>query len=98
MQPCPNQFLRGKNSHGHCTFGRVGNSMNPSPETPFTRDTLGNFVCNTFVEAVQSGPFDVIIIGGGAFGLSEIMNIGYARIDPGAEPRLANAGPQERGL
>jgi choline dehydrogenase-like flavoprotein len=39
-------------------------------QTIFTRDILGRYVCNTFSEATQSGPFDVIIIGGGMFGLS----------------------------
>src|SRR5260370_27839051 len=42
----------------------------PTPETIFTRDILGNYVCNTFAEAMTSGPFDVIIIGGGTFGLT----------------------------
>ena len=37
----------------------------PTPQTIFTRDILGNFVCNTLAEATASGPFDVIIIGGG---------------------------------
>jgi len=41
----------------------------PTPETQFTRDILGNYVCNTFAEAIASGPFDVVIIGGGTFGL-----------------------------
>lgn len=41
----------------------------PTPETQFTRDILGNYVCNTFAEATSSGPFDVAIIGGGTFGL-----------------------------
>ena len=40
-----------------------------TPETQFTRDILGNYVCNTIAEATNSGPFDVIIIGGGTFGL-----------------------------
>jgi hypothetical protein len=31
---------------------------------------LGNYVFNTFAEAASSGPFDVIIIGGGTFGLA----------------------------
>jgi hypothetical protein len=39
-------------------------------QTSFTRDILGRYMCNTFSEAVQSGPFDVIIVGGGTFGLS----------------------------
>jgi choline dehydrogenase-like flavoprotein len=41
-----------------------------TPETQFTRDILGRYVCNSFAEAVSSGPFDVIVIGGGTFGLS----------------------------
>src|SRR5438552_4775697 len=42
----------------------------PTPQTQFTRDILGNYVCNSFAEAQSSGPFDVIIIGGGTFGLA----------------------------
>src|SRR5215472_5807364 len=42
----------------------------PTPQTIFTCDILGNYVCNTFAEATASGPFDVIIIGGGTFGLT----------------------------
>jgi choline dehydrogenase-like flavoprotein len=41
-----------------------------TPDTIFTHDILGRFVCNTFTEATQSGPFDVIILGGGTFGLA----------------------------
>ncbi len=33
----------------------------PTPQTIFTRDILGNYVCNTLAEAQASGPFDVII-------------------------------------
>src|ERR1700757_688003 len=44
--------------------------MVPTPQTPFTRDILGNYLCNTFSEAQNSGPFDVVIIGGGTFGLA----------------------------
>jgi hypothetical protein len=29
----------------------------PTPQTIFTRDILGNYVCNTFVAAQASGPF-----------------------------------------
>lgn len=39
-------------------------------DTSFTHDILGRYVCNTFAEAKNSGTFDVIIIGGGTFGLS----------------------------
>jgi hypothetical protein len=38
--------------------------------THFTRDVVGRYVCNTFAEAVESGSFDVIIIGGGSFGVA----------------------------
>jgi hypothetical protein len=31
----------------------------PTPQTIFTRDILGNYVCNTLVEAQASGPFDL---------------------------------------
>jgi hypothetical protein len=48
---------------------------NPTPETIFTRDILGNFMCNTFSEALNSGPFDVIIVGGGTFGLALAQNL-----------------------
>lgn len=47
----------------------------PTPQTIFTRDILGNYVCNTFAEAVNSGPFDVVIIGGGTFGLTIAQNL-----------------------
>ncbi len=39
-------------------------------DTSFTHDILGRYVCNTFAEAKQSGTFDVVIIGGGTFGLT----------------------------
>src|SRR6516164_2488805 len=41
-----------------------------TPDTNFTHDILGRYVCNTFAEAKQSGTFDVVIIGGGTFGLA----------------------------
>jgi hypothetical protein len=44
-----------------------------TPETLFSRDILGRYVCNTFLEAqgaMAASPFDVIIIGGGTFGLA----------------------------
>jgi hypothetical protein len=50
---------------------------NPTPTTIFTRDILGNYVCNTFAEAQASGPFDVIIIGGGTFGLALAQDLFY---------------------
>src|SRR5215471_10160069 len=39
-------------------------------DTSFTHDILGRYVCNTFGEAKNSGTFDVVIIGGGTFGLT----------------------------
>src|SRR5690348_2626764 len=39
-------------------------------DTSFTHDILGRYACNTFAEAKNSGTFDVIIIGGGTFGLT----------------------------
>jgi hypothetical protein len=63
----------------------------PTPETMFTRDILGNFVCNTFAEATASGPFDVIIIGGGTFGLALAQDLFFRskRFDqgPGGVPQ-----------
>src|SRR5258708_18743389 len=56
-----------------------------TPETQFTRDILGNYVCNTFAEATNSAPFDVIIIGGGTFGLSLAQDLFFRskRFDQG---------------
>src|SRR5216684_3374570 len=61
----------------------------PTPETQFTRDILGNYTCNTFAEAVGSGPFDVIIIGGGAFGLSLAQDLFFRtkRSGLGSDPQ-----------
>lgn len=61
----------------------------PTPATQFTRDVLGNYVCNTFSEAVNSGPFDVIIIGGGTFGLSLAQDLFFRsrRAGPGTIPQ-----------
>src|SRR5215472_15421549 len=39
-------------------------------DTSFTHDILGRYVCNTFAEAKTSGTFDIVIIGGGTFGLT----------------------------
>jgi len=36
--------------------------------TDFTQDVLGRYICNTLDEAKNSGPFDIIVIGGGSFG------------------------------
>lgn len=61
----------------------------PTPETQFTRDVLGNYTCNTFAEAAGSGPFDVIIIGGGTFGLSLAQDLFFRsrRFGLGSDPQ-----------
>jgi ribulose 1,5-bisphosphate synthetase/thiazole synthase len=54
-------------------------------DTSFTHDILGRYICNTFDEAKKSGAFDVIIIGGGTFGLTLAEDI-FERSRPfGAE-------------
>src|SRR5216683_1530431 len=61
----------------------------PTPETQFTRDILGNYMCNTFAEAAGSGPFDVVIVGGGTFGLSLAQDLFFRskRSGPGSDPQ-----------
>ncbi len=58
-----------------------------TPETTFTRDILGRYVCNSFVEAISSGPFDMIIVGGGANGLALAQDL-FFRTRPA--PGLVN--------
>ena len=44
-----------------------------SEYTTFTRDTVGRWICNTLDEARGSAtdkPFDVIVVGGGSFGVA----------------------------
>ena len=61
-----------------------------TPETQFSRDTLGRYVCNTFAEAkaaMQSSPFDVVIIGGGTFGLALAQDLFFRSApNPGMAP------------
>ncbi len=56
-----------------------------TPETIFSRDVLGRYVCNTFAEAAASGPFDVVVIGGGTFGLALAQDVFFRakRFDSG---------------
>src|SRR5438876_3113556 len=58
-----------------------------TPETTFTRDILGRYVCNSFVEAISSGPFDMIIVGGGTNGLALAQDL-FFRTRPA--PGLVN--------
>ncbi|HEY9358980.1 MAG TPA: hypothetical protein VIQ50_00995, partial [Xanthobacteraceae bacterium] len=55
----------------------------PTPATIFTRDVLGNYMCNTFSEALNSGPFDVIIVGGGTFGLALAQDLFFRSRETG---------------
>src|SRR5258708_6015830 len=72
----------------------------PTPETQFTRDILGNYVCNTFAEATSSGPFDVIILGGGTFGLTLAQDLLFRsqRVGPGSVPQDMLKPPNYRIL
>ena len=56
-------------------------------QTQFTRDVMGRYVCNTFAEALASGPFDVIIIGGGTFGLSLAQDLHFRSSAGGIKPQ-----------
>jgi choline dehydrogenase-like flavoprotein len=63
----------------------------PTPQTQFTRDILGNYVCNSFAEAQGSGPFDVIILGGGTFGLALAQDL-FFRTQRGGPGSVAEDG------
>jgi Domain of Unknown Function (DUF1080)/GMC oxidoreductase len=54
-------------------------------DTSFTHDILGRYVCNTFDEAKKSGAFDVIIVGGGTFGLTLAQDL-FERSRPSGAP------------
>jgi len=67
-------------------------------QTQFTRDVIGRYICNTFAEAVASGPFDAIIIGGGTFGLSLAEDLHFRSGGGGLKPNnfrvlVLEAGP-----
>jgi hypothetical protein len=67
-------------------------------QTQFTRDVMGRYVCNTFAEAVESGPFDVIIVGGGTFGLTLAQDLHFRSGPGGIKPSnyrilVLEAGP-----
>src|SRR5215813_2864794 len=72
----------------------------PTPETQFTRDILGNYVCNTHAEATNSGPFDVIIVGGGTFGLVLAQDLFFRtqRVGLGSVPQDTLRPPNYRIL
>jgi hypothetical protein len=55
----------------------------------FSRDIVANSVCHTFSEAQNSGPFDVVIIGGGTFGLALAHDLFFRtqRQGPGSIPQ-----------
>lgn len=52
-------------------------ATNPTPQvTDFSRDILGRYICNGMDEANPSvHPFDVVIIGGGSFGLAMAQHL-----------------------
>ncbi|WP_043341876.1 family 16 glycoside hydrolase [Belnapia moabensis] len=53
-----------------------------TPDTLFTHDVIGRYLCNTRDEALASGPFDVYVIGGGSFGAAiaeQIFDFDIAR-------------------
>src|SRR6266567_4882017 len=72
----------------------------PTPQTQFTRDILGNYVCNTLAEATGSGLFDVIIIGGGTFGLALAQDLFFRaqRVSLGSVPQDTLKPPNYRIL
>ncbi len=58
--------------------------MVTTPNTPFTLDITGRYVCNTLDEAIASidrtadadaRPFDIIVLGGGTFGAALACHI-----------------------
>jgi choline dehydrogenase-like flavoprotein len=55
-------------------------------QTQFTRDIMARYVCNNFSEAVNSGPFDVVIIGGGTFGLTLAQDLQFRSAPGQAKP------------
>jgi hypothetical protein len=59
----------------------------PTPTTQFTKDILGNYVCNSFSEAVASGLFDVVIVGGGTFGLALAQDLFFRGRKQGTQVR-----------
>src|SRR5262245_50824036 len=67
-------------------------------DTPFTRDVLGRYVCNTFQEArdtIAAGarPFDFIIIGGGTFGAVLAEHLWFRSTSRSERILVLEAGP-----
>jgi choline dehydrogenase-like flavoprotein len=59
-----------------------GSDSVPVQRTRLSVDVLGRFVCNTLDEALDSGPFDVVVIGSGMYGAyvaSQIFQSGAAK-------------------
>lgn len=74
----------------------------PTPDTLFSRDVLGRYVCNTFDEAkaaqdealnADARPFDVIVVGGGSFAGTFAQHL--LTVDTGRRHRVLvlEAGP-----
>src|SRR5215210_4790512 len=59
-------------------------------DTAFTSDVLGRYICSTWTEATSNGPFDVVVVGTGAYGayLAAVLH----RTSPDARILVLDAG------